>query len=138
MSPRGPTLAAIDWKMPRISGQAAADPPGIRLGPLRAPSSPPETPVPTYKSPRASTSRVRRSVSAGKVLPPSMITSPGESSGTRRPMRSSTAGPALTIIITRRGASRAATSASSEWQPTTPGWRPRPPTNASVTLWVRL
>jgi hypothetical protein len=37
----------MDWKMSLTSGQALALPPGIIEGPLRAPSSPPETPVPT-------------------------------------------------------------------------------------------
>ena len=32
-------------------GHASLDPPGIRLGPFRAPSSPPETPVPIYNNP---------------------------------------------------------------------------------------
>jgi hypothetical protein len=50
------------WKMGFTSGQAFSLPPGIMLGPLRAPSSPPETPVPTKSSPLASTSFVRRSV----------------------------------------------------------------------------
>ncbi len=52
------------------------------------------------------------------MLPPSMITSPGDSSGSRCSMNSSTAGPALTISITLRGAARLATSSSSVWQPT--------------------
>ena len=50
----------------------------------------------------------------------------------------STAGPAFTIIITFRGGLRAATRSSSEWQPTTFGWWPRPEVKASVTLVVRL
>ena len=34
------------WKMSFTCGQAAGEPPGMMLGPWRAPSSPPETPVP--------------------------------------------------------------------------------------------
>ncbi len=77
------------------------------LGPFSAPSSPPETPVPMYSRPfdfdvLACGARCRRKC----VLPPSMITSPGESSGISCSMSSSTAGPALTISITLRGAAR--------------------------------
>ena len=39
-------LAAIAWKIGLTSGHAAGEPPGMIEGPLRAPSSPPETPVP--------------------------------------------------------------------------------------------
>ena len=49
------TLAQMAWKMGFTSGQAAGEPPGIMLGPLRAPSSPPLTPQPTYKRPLLST-----------------------------------------------------------------------------------
>ena len=41
-----PAFAAMSWKMAFTWGQAAAEPPGMMLGPLSAPSSPPETPVP--------------------------------------------------------------------------------------------
>ncbi len=118
MSLFGPTFAAMAWKIGLTSGQAASLPPGIMLGPFRAPSSPPETPVPTYSSPFDSTYLVRRSVSLKSVLPPSMITSPGCKSGMSFSMNSSTAGPALTISITFRGVARLPTSSSSEWQPT--------------------
>ena len=40
-------MAAMAWNMSRMLGQAAAAPPGISDGPKRAPSSPPETPMPT-------------------------------------------------------------------------------------------
>ena len=45
-SPSG-TLAATAWKIGLMWGQAAGEPPGISDGPCRAPSSPPETPLPT-------------------------------------------------------------------------------------------
>ena len=41
------TRAAIAWKMGLTWGHAAGDPPGMMDGPLSAPSSPPDTPVPT-------------------------------------------------------------------------------------------
>ena len=68
-----------------ICGQAALVPPGMMLGPLSAPSSPPETPVPTYSSPLASASLMRRSVSAKCVLPPSIMMSPRLKCGTSSP-----------------------------------------------------
>ena len=40
-------------------------------GPFRAPSSPPDTPQPTYSSPLLSTYLVRRMVSGKWLLPPS-------------------------------------------------------------------
>ena len=56
-APSGPThsqhgvpsgaFAAIAWKIGFTSGQASTSPPGMIEGPWSAPSSPPETPVPT-------------------------------------------------------------------------------------------
>ena len=43
---RPSTLAEIAWKIAFTCGHAAGEPPGMMLGPWRAPSSPPETPVP--------------------------------------------------------------------------------------------
>jgi hypothetical protein len=120
------------------SGQPASLPPGIMLGPLRAPSSPPETPVPTKSSPASSTRWVRRSVSEKRVLPPSMITSPLESSGMSWSMSTSTAAPALTMSITLRGAASTLTSSSSEWQPANFLPAARPFMKSSTTLVVRL
>jgi len=110
----------------------------MMLGPFSAPSSPPETPVPMYKSPFDSTYSVRRSVSLKWVLPPSMITSPGSSSGISFSMNSSTAGPALTISMTLRGRASASTSSSSEWQPTNRLPFARPSMKSSTLLTVRL
>ena len=45
----------------------------MMLGPLRAPSSPPETPVPTYRRPLALAALSRRVVSGKWVLPPSIM-----------------------------------------------------------------
>ena len=71
------TFAAIAWKIGATWGQAAAEPPGMMEGPLSAPSSPPETPVPMKRSPFASSSFVRRIESGKCELPPSMTMSPG-------------------------------------------------------------
>ena len=67
-----------------------------------------------------------------------MMMSPGESSGISCSISSSTAGPALTIIITLRGLARFLTSSSSEWQPTNFLPLARPSMNSSTTLVVRL
>ena len=53
-------------------------------------------------------------------------------------MRSSTAGPALTIIITLRGFARFFTRSSSEWQPTNFLPFARPAMNSSTFSVVRL
>ena len=71
------TWAAMVWKMACTRGQAAGLPPGMIDGPRRAPSSPPETPVPTNRMPRSARARVRRVLSGKWELPPSMMTSPG-------------------------------------------------------------
>ena len=54
------TLAAIAWKIGFTCGHAAGLPPGIIDGPLRAPSSPPETPVPINRIPFSASAFVRR------------------------------------------------------------------------------
>lgn len=53
-------------------------------GPNRAPSSPPETPEPMKRNPRALTAASRRTVSVQSKLPPSMTMSPLSRRG-RRP-----------------------------------------------------
>ena len=108
------TLAQMAWNTSLTCGHAAGEPPGIMDGPLSAPSSPPDTPVPMYSRPLDSTYCVRRMVSGKWLLPPSMRMSPGSSSGMSVSISSSTAAPALTIIITRRGFFSAATSSSRE------------------------
>ena len=88
------TLAAIACKMGRTESQARMDPPGMIDGPLRAPSSPPDTPddrnnslgitknleakvpVPINKNPRDSRYFVLLFVSKKCEFPPSMIMSP--------------------------------------------------------------
>lgn len=51
---------------------AAGDPPGIKEGPRRAPSSPPETPDPTNKSPFDSKSLHLLIVSGKCEFPPNI------------------------------------------------------------------
>jgi hypothetical protein len=58
-----PTRAAIASNTGRSSCQVDAGPPGMMLGPLRAPSSPPETPAPTKRRPLPESQASRRSVS---------------------------------------------------------------------------
>jgi hypothetical protein len=64
------------WKIGLMCCHAAALPPGINEGPVSAPSSPPDTPEPTYNMPAASTCFVRRIVSVNRLLPPSIRMSP--------------------------------------------------------------
>ncbi len=45
------TRAAMASNTGRITAQVDAGPPGMMLGPLRAPSSPPETPAPMKRRP---------------------------------------------------------------------------------------
>ncbi len=85
-------------------------PPGMMLGPLSAPSSPPETPMPTKWMPCSRSWRSRRRVSAKCALPPSMIMSPGSRSGANSSITASVGSPAFTMTTSRRGRSSAATN----------------------------
>ena len=90
----------------------AVRPPGIMLGPSSAPFSPPETPMPTKRSPRAAASPTRRSVSVKREFPPSTRMSPGSRSGLRSAMMLSIAPPASTMSTIARGRASEATNAS--------------------------
>src|SRR5919106_1547412 len=57
----------------------------MMLGPCRAPSSPPDTPVPRKRSPREARACSRRTVSSKKLLPPSMSRSPSSRFPTSSP-----------------------------------------------------
>ena len=81
-------------------------------GPFSAPSSPPETPVPTKCSPSSASWASRRMVSGKCALPASMTMSPSSSSGTSSSITASVPGPALTMISTRRGFSSEATKSA--------------------------
>ena len=58
------------------------EPPGMMLGPLRAPSSPPEMPAPTKCRPCSRSAASRRRVSSKWALPPSTTMSPASRCGT--------------------------------------------------------
>mmetsp|Transcript_46108 Transcript_46108/g.113121 ORF Transcript_46108/g.113121 Transcript_46108/m.113121 type:complete len:213 (+) Transcript_46108:173-811(+) len=132
------TLAAIDCRMGLTSGHADSEPPGMRLGPLSAPSSPPLTPQPMKRRPRASSASMRRCESENCELPPSITTSPSSSSGAIWSMNLSTTGPAFTISITLRGFLSAFTTSSTLRHATNFLSLPRPSTNASTFDVVRL
>ncbi len=84
----------------------------MMLGPLRAPSSPPDTPTPRKRRPRSDSVLSRRWVSLKCELPPSTIVSPSSSSGVSSSITASTAGPALTMAMIVRGRSSAWTNSS--------------------------
>ena len=65
----------------RPGPKLAAGPPTMIEGPWRAPSSPPETPMPRKSSPRAFSAAARRRVSWKSALPASITRSPGSRSG---------------------------------------------------------
>ena len=74
---------AVDVRADRLQHRAEglrttlAEPPGMIDGPLSAPSSPPDTPMPTKCRPCSLSLASRRRVSWKCALPPSMIMSPG-------------------------------------------------------------
>ena len=84
----------------------------MMLGPLSAPSSPPDTPTPMNRRPFAAHASVRRLVSGKCELPASMMMSPSSSSGVSSSITPSTGAPAFTITMIRRGFSNAATKSS--------------------------
>ena len=88
-------------------------------GPLRAPSSPPETPVPINRIPFSASALVRRVESVNSELPPSIMMSPFSRCGTIWSIIWSTVSPAFTINITRRGRFSRLASSSIECAPTT-------------------
>src|SRR6201992_1022942 len=81
----------------------------MMLGPLRAPSSPPDTPQPTKFRSCSRSACSRRRVSMKCALPQSTTMSPWSSSGTSSSMTASVAGPAWTMMMMARGRSRLAT-----------------------------
>src|SRR5271170_6903900 len=113
------TFAAIAWNISFTCGHAAGFPPGIIDGPNLAPSSPPETPVPTKRIPFSASALVRRFVSVNSELPPSIKMSPFSRYGSTCSIVWSTTSPAFTISITRRGSFNAAHKSFAECVPTT-------------------
>mmetsp|Transcript_7781 Transcript_7781/g.31216 ORF Transcript_7781/g.31216 Transcript_7781/m.31216 type:complete len:224 (+) Transcript_7781:1855-2526(+) len=111
-APPGPTYvthapesvcALTGFKISAMISYASLDPPGIMDGPLRAPSSPPLTPMPTYSNPFSAASFDRRSVFSYHSFPPSMMQSPGSRNCDNPAIVASTGAPAFTKIITHRG-----------------------------------
>ena len=82
----------------------------MMLGPLSAPSSPPETPQPTKCSPRSRSAASRLRVSVKWELPQSTTMSPSSSNGTSSPITASVGAPAFTMMMTARGRRRLATN----------------------------
>ena len=132
------TLAAIASSIGPSAAYDSGDPPGMIDGPLSAPSSPPETPMPTKCRPASRSAASRRRVSRKCALPPSMIMSPGSSSGANSSITASVAAPAFTMMTRRRGRSRLATNSSAVRAGTkAPSW-PNSAMMASVLAVVRL
>src|SRR3954452_248396 len=127
LSSIGPTIA-----------EDSSDPPGMILGPLSAPSSPPLTPVPTKCSPRSASAAVRLWVSWYRALPPSITMSPSSSSGTSSSMTASVGLPACTMIRMLRGRESAPTNSSTLPVGTKSPSPPCAAISASVRAWVRL
>ena len=69
-------FAEICSKIGATSSYASFCPPGMIEGPFKAPSSPPETPVPIKLMPELANSSLRRIVSLKNVFPPSIKISP--------------------------------------------------------------
>ena len=99
----GSTLAAISRQIGSKLAHALRVPEGIKLGPKRAPVSPPETPEPINSIPLAANSFSRRIVSVHKALPPSIIMSPCSKNGSNALIVTSVALPAFTNNTILRG-----------------------------------
>lgn len=107
-------------------------------GPCSAPSSPPDTPVPTKWTPRSRSAFSRRRVSSKCALPPSMIMSPSSRSGANSSITASVGAPAFTMTSTRRGRSSDSTSSSGVEAGRKVPSSPKPETSSSVLAAVRL
>ena len=81
----------------------------MMLGPLSAPSSPPETPHPTKCRPWSRSAASRLRVSVYWELPQSTTMSPSSSNGTSSSITASVPAPAFTMMMTTRGRRRLAT-----------------------------
>mmetsp|Transcript_8229 Transcript_8229/g.30522 ORF Transcript_8229/g.30522 Transcript_8229/m.30522 type:complete len:299 (+) Transcript_8229:931-1827(+) len=146
-APPGPTYvthapesvcADTGFKISAMMSYASFEPPGIIDGPLRAPSSPPLTPIPRYKIPRSSTSFARRSVFSYHSFPPSMMQSPGSRNWHNPAIVASTGAPALTKMITHRGFANDATKSFISWYPRNFSPKPSFPARATATSVLSL
>ena len=104
--------AAIDFRIGPSVSQASSEPPGMIDGPLSAPSSPPEMPVPTKFRPCSRSSCSRRIVSWKFALPPSTMMSPSSNRSASCPITASVPLPACTMMIAVRGLESDATKSS--------------------------
>jgi hypothetical protein len=95
--------AAIERRIGPSVTHDSSGPPGMSDGPCSAPSSPPDTPMPTKLKPRSRTAFSRRIVSVNSELPPSTMMSPGSKTRMSSSMTASVAAPALTMMIAVRG-----------------------------------
>ncbi len=126
--------AAIDSRIGPSVSYASAVPPGMMLGPLSAPSSPPEMPAPTKWRPFARTSFSRRIVSVNSALPPSTMMSPSSNASVSCSMTASVPRPALTMMIAVRGRCSDAANSSIEVAATKPASGCS--STRSVVFWV--
>ena len=95
--------AAMEVRIgPRVTHDSS-EPPGMIEGPRSAPSSPPDTPIPTKLMPVSRTAFSRRMVSVNSALPPSTMMSPGSKTSTSDSITASVGLPALTMMIAARG-----------------------------------
>ena len=84
----------------------------MMLGPLSAPSSPPEIPAPTKWMPVSAIACSRRIVSVKSALPPSTMMSPGSNRWTSSEITASVPAPACTMMMAVRGVASEATNSS--------------------------
>src|SRR5579875_2073336 len=110
----------------------------MMLGPLRAPSSPPETPAPMNTIPRSRSAASRRWVSRKNALPPSISTSPSSRWGATSSITASVAGPAWTIDMSTRGRASAPTHSCTVSRPLIGPSEPCSSTKRVMRLAVRL
>ena len=133
------TFAAMASQMGLSSFHALCLPPGMREGPKRAPSSPPETPEPINRNPFSFSIFSRRIVSVQRALPPSIMMSSGSRSSVSPSITASVGPPAWTRMMTLRGLLMDCTNSSRVLVPTTPpGVSGFAATNSSVFEVVRL
>jgi hypothetical protein len=132
------TSAAIEVRIGARRAHACSEPPGMIDGPLRAPSSPPETLQPTKYKPCSASAASRRQVSAKWALPQSTTMSPAPSNGASSSITAPVAGPACTIAITARGAFSDATKSLTDSAGTTSPSCPCRRTSARVRCGERL
>ena len=106
------TFAEMSSRMGPSDAYDSGVPPGMMDGPFSAPSSPPDTPVPTKCRPCSLRAASRRIVSGKCAFPASTTMSPSSRRGTSSSMTASVGPPALTMMTTLRGRSSDATKSA--------------------------